>query len=146
LGWPLDVEEVLAAWFDADFRPKGDVVAAATGWGERGARVVLVTNQEHRRAAYLQTRLADLLPFDAMVYSAALGCTKAVPEFFVAAAKRLEIDDVGSVVFLDDDAHHVEVARSAEWSAVHFTGTSSLHVVGHLLEQTAAGRTDVAGG
>ncbi len=120
-SWPVSVDAFLECWFDADFCPFSDVVSAAQLWNERGARLALVTNQEHRRAAYVEARLGKLLPLDKVVYSAEVGHMKNEPEFFVAATRALRGPDGGQpIVFVDDALTHVEMARRAGWTAVHF--------------------------
>ena len=117
LGCDADPEDVLRCWFEADFWLNPPVVAVARRWARSGVSVVLVTNQEHRRAAFLRSRLADALPFDEIVYSAELGCTKAEPAFFEQASRRLRADEV---VFVDDDPRNVAVAAAAGWTALCF--------------------------
>ncbi len=124
-AWPVSVDALLECWFEADFWPSTDVIAAAKGWREHGARLGLVTNQEHRRAAYVEARLSELLPIDRMVYSAAIGCMKSEPEFFTEATRVLtELDGAHSIVFMDDTIGNVAVAREAGWIAVHFEPSS----------------------
>jgi putative hydrolase of the HAD superfamily len=139
-AWPVSVDALLECWFEADFWPCSDVIAAANSWSARGARLALVTNQEHRRAAYVEARLGELLPFDRMVYSAAVGRMKSEPEFFMLATRLLTAPDgahsdgahsddahsdgAHSIVFMDDTMENVEVARRAGWTAVHFQPSS----------------------
>jgi putative hydrolase of the HAD superfamily len=120
LGWPMSTEELIQAWFEADFVLHHDVVAAAKGWAQHGVRLVLATNQEHRRAAFLAERLGRLLPVDGVAYSAALGRAKPDPEFFREAERQLGIADPTSITFLDDGAGNVDAARRCGWNAVHF--------------------------
>ena len=82
LGWDLGVEEVLACWFEADCVVDHDVVDAAREWAERGATIVLATNQEHRRVEFLRARLRPLIAFDTILYSGELGAQKRHPKFF----------------------------------------------------------------
>lgn len=120
-SWPVSVDAFLECWFAADFWPFTDVFTAAQSWSEQGARLSLVTNQEHRRAAYVKARLGELLPIDEMVYSAGVGYLKNEPEFFVIATRVLGGLSAGHpIVFIDDALPHVEVARRAGWTAVHF--------------------------
>jgi putative hydrolase of the HAD superfamily len=121
LGCSLSAEEFLDQWCVADFVPDSDVVEAAREWAADGARLVLVTNQEHRRAAFLQERLAALLPVDGMAYSAAIGFVKEDPRFFPKASDVLGLpSDPHAVVFVDDAATNVAAARRYGWEAVHF--------------------------
>ena len=123
LGWPCGVEEFLADWFETDFVLNPEVVEAARTWAADGARLVVVTNQEHRRAAFLLDRLSALLPVSALAYSAAIGHEKRTPEFLIAADAMFGTSAApGSVVLVDDTRSNVEAARAHGWHAVHFTG------------------------
>jgi putative hydrolase of the HAD superfamily len=120
-AWPTSVDAFLECWLEADFWPSTDVVVAANSWSERGARLALVTNQEHRRAAYVEARLGTLIPVDRMVYSAGVGHTKSELEFFIVASSVLTGPGGGcSIVLMDDAIANVEIARRAGWAAVHF--------------------------
>jgi putative hydrolase of the HAD superfamily len=122
LQWNVGVEEVLECWFDADYVVDHDVVDAVRGWSKQGAKIVLATNQEHRRVAYLRPRLGALLPIATVLYSADLGYQKRHPPFFAAAAQRLGLaTPPRPVVFVDDDRANVDAARRHGWTAIHFT-------------------------
>jgi putative hydrolase of the HAD superfamily len=121
LGAGVDVEEFLRVWFEADFAPINDAIALARRAGDAGCRVVLATNQEHRRAAFLRERLERLMPVDDVLYSADFGVQKHEAAFFELASVRLGLpaDRRADVVFVDDAAHNVDQARAAGWLAVH---------------------------
>jgi putative hydrolase of the HAD superfamily len=122
LRWPMTVEDFLRSWFEADYLVDHEVVDAVRRWEGEGARLVLVTNQEHRRARFLEERLATLLPIGGMAYSGAVGVMKKDPAFYPVACERLGIDrDDGTVVFVDDRVENVGAARRHGWAAVHFT-------------------------
>jgi putative hydrolase of the HAD superfamily len=122
LGWTMTVEDLLSCWFEADFNVDPEVLEPARGWAADGARLVFVTNQEHRRARYLQERLDSFLPTSGMAYSAAIGFVKADRQFFPVACDQLGLDRHDrSVVFVDDALANVESARRHGWTAVHFT-------------------------
>jgi putative hydrolase of the HAD superfamily len=120
LGWSVTTDELLACWFEADFVVRERVVRAARSWAAGGARLVLVTDQEHRRAAFLRERIATLLPISGMAYSAEVGCQKRDDGFFARAAALLSIEDATRVVFVDDSLPNIEAARRHGWTAVHF--------------------------
>ena len=123
VGTDISVDDVLECWFEADFAVVDRAVALARHANDVGVRVVLATNQEHRRAAYLRRRLGAEFELSDVVYSADLGCQKHDPIFFELASERLGVtrDRRSSVLFVDDVAHNVEVARSAGWQAIHAT-------------------------
>jgi putative hydrolase of the HAD superfamily len=121
LGADVAVEEFLRAWFEADFEPIDDAVELARRADAAGCRVVLATNQEHRRAAFLRERLGAIMPIDDVLYSADLGVQKHEAAFFERASERLGLaaEQRGDVVFVDDLEHNVAQARAAGWCAVH---------------------------
>ena len=122
LGSSTSADEVLECWFEADFVVDEPVVAAVRAWADQGVTVVLATNQEHRRLAFLRERLGALLPLHAVLGSAELGAVKGDARFWHAAALRLGLDqNTPPPVLLDDDPTNVKVARSCGWGGVLFT-------------------------
>jgi putative hydrolase of the HAD superfamily len=123
MGVTQSAEDVLACWFEADFVPVLEVVTAARSWAAEGVTVVLATNQEHRRVAYLRDQLDALLPVSDVLYSADLGFEKHDDRFWVLAGARLGVSDADPPPLLvDDDLRNVETAQQCGWSGVHFTG------------------------
>jgi putative hydrolase of the HAD superfamily len=122
LGWPCTVDEFLGAWFDADFVVNRALAEASTRWVADGARLILVTNQEHRRAAFLKDHLAEFLPPFESFYSAAVGTGKSDPEFFRRVDAALGTSgSAQSVVLVDDTRANIDVASTHGWRTVHFT-------------------------
>jgi FMN phosphatase YigB (HAD superfamily) len=122
LGWSMGVDAALECWFEEDFVTTPDVMAAATAWAQLGIPLALVSNQEPRRARFIESRLAPLLPIAGVAFSGDLGVVKSDPDFYGRAEHRLGIGAPGqSVVFLDDTWSNVETAARHGWIAVHFT-------------------------
>ena len=121
IGSSTSVEDVLACWFSADFVPFEDAISLARAAGANGNRVVLATNQEHRRAAYLAENLGALFALDSILYSADFGAQKHEPAFYESASHRLRDKDgsPSQVLFVDDLEGNVHQARKAGWQAVH---------------------------
>lgn len=113
----LDAERFLLRWFEESARLNDEIVVAATEWSARGARLVLATNQEHRRAAFLKDYFARHLDVADVFYSADLGVGKPDARFFGAADKRL---NGARVVFIDDVLANVESARAHGWHGIHY--------------------------
>ena len=123
LGSSASVDEVLECWLTADFVVNEAVMSSVRHWAANGVIVVLATNQEHRRLAFLRARIGDLLPLGAVLGSAELGTVKSDARFWAAAAEHLGLEpDDPMPVLLDDDPANVAVARACGWSGVHFTG------------------------
>jgi putative hydrolase of the HAD superfamily len=137
LGWKVSVDELLAAWFDADFCPRQNVIEWVHEQSDRGIPVMLATNQEHHRATYLAQRFRPILPVHTFVYSAALGAAKPDPEFFRRAHGLMAHGAQRSdVVFLDDSEDNITAANEWGWTAVHFaTSDNSLQAAERALAQ-----------
>ena len=121
IGTTVDVESVLSCWFEADFVPVLPVIDLAQRAADAGILVVLATNQEHRRAAFLNERLGESFPIHAVFYSAEVGRQKHDAAFFDQASDRLGLaaDQRCSVVFVDDVLANVETAIATGWRGVH---------------------------
>jgi FMN phosphatase YigB (HAD superfamily) len=121
LGWDMGVEAALQCWFEEDFVVDPVVVAAARQWSDLGVPLAVVSNQEARRARYLEQRLAPLLPVFATAFSGDIGAVKGERGFYDLAERHLGLESGAPVVFLDDTLANVEVASAHGWTGIHFT-------------------------
>jgi len=121
MGSQVRVEQVLECWFEADFVPFDASFDLARRIARNGRRVVLATNQEHRRAHYLAERIGAVVPLTHVLYSADLGHQKHDRRFFAAASEELElaVNERSNVVFVDDKLANVDTARAFGWQAIH---------------------------
>lgn len=117
----LDAETLIAYWLQHDARVHQSVLEGVRKIRARGIRVLLTTNQEHRRARYLMEDMRIGEDVDGIVYSAALGFRKPAPEFFALAAERAGAA-AAELTLVDDHLPNVEAARRAGWQAVHWSG------------------------
>ena len=130
----LDPMEFVRHWFATDFVIKRDVVQVVARWSRRQVPILLVTNQEPSRAAYLWRRLSPVVGASALVCSGGIGLTKEDPRFFLRAMDVLGIDGTSSVVFVDDALENVDAATAAGWTGVLFTDSGEWReVVSSLL-------------
>ena len=74
----LRVEVLMDYWFRYDACLNEPLLADLAVWRSRGVALHLATVQEHQRARYLWEDLGLRDRFDAIHYSAALGCAKPV--------------------------------------------------------------------
>lgn len=121
LGWEIDVEALLRCWFEADFEIDPEVVQAVNEWAASGIRVALATNQEARRASFLELNLRSVLPIQGIAFSGALGVLKSDLAFYPAAEHWLGIEAQSHrVVFVDDSLQNVGAAERHGWQGIHF--------------------------
>jgi putative hydrolase of the HAD superfamily len=122
MGSTVSADVVLTHWLASDFVVDDPAVEAAGCWARTGVPIVLATNQEHERAAYLAARLGRLLPLSGVAYSAALGVTKDDPAFYPLAHRHLGLAAAATVVFVDDSVENVQAAEAAGWRSVWCAG------------------------
>jgi putative hydrolase of the HAD superfamily len=77
------------------------------------------------RARYLMEEMGLGAHVDGIVYSAALGVRKPMPEFYRLAQERTGVE-AGEIVFVDDVAANVEAAKAVGWNSVLWTGERRL--------------------
>ncbi len=121
----VSAERLIAYWFENDSRVDQAVLSTVKRYRDRGLPVFLATNQEHLRADYLMQQVGLGAHVDGIIYSAALGHRKPSAEFFERAA-AIAAAAPEDIVLVDDTRANVEAARQAGWSALHWTGNSSL--------------------
>lgn len=93
-----------------------DIVKAvrAAGYG-----VHLATNQERHRGEYMKATLGYDDLFDVQCYSYEIGNAKPEPDFFAAAARRIQAPP-DTILFIDDNERNVDAAivsgmRAHQW-------------------------------
>ncbi|MDA1071171.1 MAG: HAD-IA family hydrolase [Proteobacteria bacterium] len=123
-GASCDAEAFIAAWHREDAELNRPLLARLAAWRVEGARLLLATNQDHRRADYLWTTLGLGTGFDGMVHSAAVGARKPGIAFWQAVADRIGPHEPEDVVVIDDNAENLAGAAPFEWRTHHFTGNA----------------------
>lgn len=121
----LTAEGLIAYWFEQDSRLDRALLDELAAERAAGREIHLATNQEHLRADFLMRTLGLAPHVDGMHYSAALGCRKPDPAFFLAVAGRLGRPP-GELLLIDDTPENLEGARAAGCRAVPWTGETSL--------------------
>ena len=124
-GASCDAEAFIAAWHRTDAALNRPLLARLSAWRVEGARLLLATNQDHRRADYLWTTLGLGTTFDGMVHSAAVGARKPAIAFWQAVADRIGPHAPEDVVVIDDHADNLPGAAPFEWRTHHFTGNAA---------------------
>lgn len=119
---PCDAESFIAAWHRADAHLNHPLLDWLAARRAAGARLLLATNQDHRRASHLWTGLELDRRFDAMVHSAAVGARKPDVAFWQVVADRIGPHDPAGVVVVDDNRANLDGAARFDWRTHHFTG------------------------
>lgn len=122
IGLDMSAEEFTRYWFEHDARVDDALLATLAILRAEGHALHLATNQEHHRARYLWDSLGLSGSFDAMHYSADLGCAKPDPQFFRRIAKKVSQLSGMMPLLIDDQPANVAAARQFGWEALLWEG------------------------
>ena len=125
IGAKVTAEDFIAYWFARDVRLDTGVLEDIAQLRAKGLRVVLCTNQDHLRAAYLMHHLGLRDHVDGIIYSAAIGARKPDPAFFNAARAQTG-QPPEALLLIDDTRANITAARKAGWRACLWQGDKRL--------------------
>ncbi len=112
-------------WFARDAVRDERLLADLAQLRDTGPALHLATVQEHHRARHLWDTLGFRERFDAIHYSAELGCGKPDPAFYRAVTTRTGLAPA-DITLIDDRMSNVEGARACGWRAVLWDGSRRL--------------------
>lgn len=121
----ITARDFIAYWFARDARVDAGVLEDIAHLRAKGQSVVLCTNQDHQRAAYLMHDLGLGAHVDGMIYSAALGTRKPEAAFFTAARAQTGLPPE-ALLLIDDTRANVTAARKAGWRGRLWLGDKRL--------------------
>ncbi|MEM6825506.1 MAG: HAD-IA family hydrolase [Pseudomonadota bacterium] len=119
-GARLSADAFLAYWFEKDALPDTEVVA----WmAALNTRHVIGTNNEARRAAYIEGPMGFSRRVERVFASGRLGVGKPDDGFFEAIENWSAVPKA-STLLVDDSAANVAAALRRGWQAYHFTSAT----------------------
>ena len=130
-GRIADVEGFLRWWFAADTFPDAEMLALMEGLRDRGIRQIIATNNERRRAAYIEGPMGYGTLVERVFASGRMGLRKPDPAFFDAVTRALDVGP-DRMVLIDDLARNVDAARDRGWEAFHLTPSARRTLPGYL--------------
>lgn len=125
IGAKVTATDFIDYWFARDARLDAGVLEDIALLRANGMRVVLCTNQDHLRAAYLMQDLGLGAHVDGIIYSAALGARKPEAAFFTAARAQTGLPPE-ALLLIDDTRANITAARKAGWRACLWQGKKRL--------------------
>lgn len=131
-----DAQILLEYWFAHDARLNEPLLDQLRIFRRKGLPCYLATNQEHLRAAYIMNDLALGMQTDGIFYSAAMGCRKPDPVFFVSIQTTLNLAPE-NLLLIDDTRENLEAAQRLGWQNLHWTKGSSIQDILSLIESAA---------
>ena len=120
-GWPKSVDAFLDYWFTCEHVIDQPLVECVQQLRQQGVRCYLATQQEKYRTAYILEQMGFAQSFDGMFSSAQLGALKKEQAFFTQILQALDNISAEEVLFWDDTARNVAVARQTGMHAELYT-------------------------
>ena len=116
-GHKIPALAFLSYWFERDAMPDAEVC----GWlaAHQGRRVI-GTNNEARRAGFIEDVMGFGLRVEKVFASGRMGVAKPDPEFFAAIEDWSDVSPQ-RILLIDDVASNVEAAIAKGWAGYHFT-------------------------
>ncbi|MEX0364945.1 MAG: HAD family hydrolase [Ruegeria sp.] len=131
-GHDIDADAFLAYWFEMDALPDAEILQHLD---RKDARHVIGTNNERRRAAYIEDQMGFGARVERIFASGRIGHAKPDPEYF----DHIEAWSGGAApqhVLIDDTRRNVEAAQDRGWHAFHFTDQTRANLVAFLDQVT----------
>ncbi|WP_120632903.1 HAD-IA family hydrolase [Ruegeria sp. EL01] len=120
VNYTKGADALLSYWFKNDALPDADVTMAMDTLSSRGVRQIIVTNNEARRAAFIEREMGFGNRVEHVFASGRMGVRKPDPAFFKHVTDTLEAEPK-QMLLLDDCPKNVPAAVRCGWRAFHFT-------------------------
>ena len=124
LGLEIDTE-LFFEYYEDIFTANVPVLELVRRLKVAGYQLVLLSNTDVVRYAFIQRRFPQTQVFDAYVLSYEVGMLKPEPGIYLEASRRAGAKPA-DCVFIDDLAENVEAARAAGMHALHYTPETDL--------------------
>lgn len=119
VGYEGSAQGVLDYWFDKDDLIDPESLKLLEAAEQAGLRNVIATNNEARRASYIEEQMGLGRRVERLFASGRLGVAKPDPKFFEIVSNTLAV--APSKLFLIDDSQaNVAAAKGLGWQAFHF--------------------------
>ncbi len=114
-GHDFGPDAFLRYWFDKDAHPDAETISQLD---RAGLRHVIGTNNERRRAAYIETEMGLGARVEQLFASGRMGCAKPDAAYFapIEAWSGAKLH-----ALIDDTARNIAAAAARGWRVFHFT-------------------------
>lgn len=120
VGYPHGPDPIIRYWFEKDTHPVPAMLNRLEALQARGVRQVIATNNEARRARYIEEEMGYGDRVEHVFASGRMGVRKPDADFYhqVVAATGIAPADI---LLVDDMAENVAAARALGWRAFHLS-------------------------
>ncbi len=139
-GFAGSAKLILDYWFKMDARPDERIILIMDDVARAGVKNVIATNNENRRATFIENEMGFGSKVDAVFSSGRMGCRKPQPEFFQHVVSNLGTSS-NRLLLIDDNENNITTAASLGWQShcFHKAGYSNLR---ERLDLGRIGKTD----
>lgn len=120
VGFEEGADALLAYWFKKDAQPDAEVGQMMDALADRGQRQIIVTNNEARRAVYIEHQMGFGARVEHLFASGRMGVGKPDTSFFSQVTKTLDAMPK-QMLLIDDCPKNILAAIQCGWKAFHFT-------------------------
>jgi putative hydrolase of the HAD superfamily len=120
VGYSGGPDALLAYWFAKDSFPDPSMLEIIETLSDHRIRQVIVTNNETRRARFIEAEMGYASLVEHVFSSGRLGVRKPEPEFFETVTNTLEAEPQ-DMLLIDDTKANTEQAALLGWRSIHFT-------------------------
>ncbi len=120
VGYAPGADALLEYWFTRDVCLDPMTLGLVDRLAQKGLRQVLTTNNEARRAAYIENHLGFGNMVEHIFASGRMGVAKPDIEYFKTVLATLKVDP-HEILFIDDLAENISAAKTFGWQTMHFT-------------------------
>ncbi|MEM7056819.1 MAG: HAD-IA family hydrolase [Pseudomonadota bacterium] len=119
-GYAPGPEHFLDYWFEKDALPDPVLMLMMEILAKRGIASVIATNNEVRRADYIENQMGFGKRIVKMFCSGRMGVAKPAPEFFIRVQQALNIPH-NRLILIDDRKDNVGTAQMLGWQGYHYS-------------------------
>ena len=130
-GFAATAVELLEFWFGADARPCAQMLALMARVQAAGLRQVIATNNEHRRACYIERQMGYGARVEKLYSSGRMGVAKPDAAYFRAIEADLGLVPE-QILFVDDYRQNVDAAAACGWQVHHFREDGHVEMLDRL--------------
>ena len=130
-GFAATAVELLEFWFGADARPCPQMLALMARVQAAGLRQVIATNNEHRRACYIERQMGYGARVEKLYSSGRMGVAKPDAAYFRAIEADLGLVPE-QILFVDDYRQNVDAAAACGWQVHHFREDGHVEMLDRL--------------
>ncbi len=131
VGYAPGPDALLEYWFKKDAALDPMTLGLMDRVARKGLRQVLTTNNENRRATYIENQLGFGNRVEHIFASGRMGVAKPDTEYFKAVSATLRVN-ANEILFIDDLAENIIAAKAFGWKTMHFTDDTRDNLEGLL--------------